>query len=76
MHAEAVAIWARASKVGLIQDASTALNCEECGASYYLHYDSDAEVSFTHWKVLAQELITAHHPNHKEIIVLNGLEDF
>ncbi len=76
MHAEAVKLGARPSKIGLMHDARTALSCAECDACYHLYYDSDAEGSFTYWTVLAQEIITARHPNHTDIVVLNRLEKF
>jgi len=56
--------------------ARRALNCEECSAHYRLHHDSDAEVSFTDWSVLAQEIITARHPRHTDNVVLHQLEKF
>jgi hypothetical protein len=76
MHAEAVKIGARPSKIGLKQDASRAVNCQECDARYRLHYDSDAEGSFTHWSLLAREIITARHPHHSDNVVLHRLEKF
>jgi hypothetical protein len=74
MHAEAVKVGARPSRLGLMLDARRALNCEECSVSYRLHYDRDAEASFTHWTVLAQEIITARHPHHTDNVVLHRLE--
>ena len=40
MHAEAARLGARPSGTGFIQDADE-LNCEECEASYRLHYDEE-----------------------------------
>jgi len=57
-------------------DARHALKCEECSAHYRLHYDSDAQASFTHWSVVAQEIITARHPHHTDNVVLHQLEKF
>jgi len=76
MHAEAVKVGGRPSRIGLMLDARRALNCEECSAHYRLHYDSDAEVSLTYWSVLAQEIITARHPHHTDTLVLHQLEKF
>ncbi len=76
MHAEAVKIGARPSKIDLMHDARRALNCEECDARYYLYYDNDAEGSFTHWSLLAEEIITARHPQHTDNVVLSGIETF
>jgi hypothetical protein len=76
MHAEAVKVGACPSRIGLLGDAHRALNCQECSASYYLHYDRDAEVWFTHWSLLAQEIITARHPHHTDNVVLHQLETF
>jgi hypothetical protein len=76
MHAEAVKVGARPSKIALMHDARRALNCGECSARYCLHYDSDAEASFTYWSVLAQEIITARHPHHTDNVVLHRLEKF
>lgn len=76
MHAEAVKVGARPSEIGLMHDARSALNCEECDARYYLHYDGDAEGSLTYWRVLAQEIITARHPHHRDNVVLHRLEKF
>ena len=76
MHAEAVKVGARPSKIGLMHDARSALTCQECDARYHLHYDSDAERSFTYWSVLAQEIITARHPHHADNIVVDRSEKF
>ncbi len=76
MHAEAVKDGARPSKFGLISDAHCVLNCEACEVCYRVHYDSDAEGSVTHWSLLAQEIITARHPDHTDIVVLHRLKQF
>ena len=76
MHAEAVRLGARPSKFGLMSDANRTMKCEECGVRYRVHYDRDAEGSVTHWGLLAQEIITARHPDHTDNVVLNPLEKF
>ena len=76
MHAEAVKDGARPSKFGLVRDAHHAMNCEECGVGYRVHYDRDAEGTATHWILLAQEIITARHPDHTDVVILHGLEKF
>jgi hypothetical protein len=76
MHAEAVKIGVRPSKLGLMSDAHHAMNCEECGVGYRVHYDSDAKGSATHWNLVAREIITARHPDHTDIVVLHRLEKF
>ena len=76
MHAEAVKLGARPSKFGLRSDAHRTMKCEECDVCYRVHYDGDAEGSVTHWSLLAQEIITARHPDHSDNVVLNQLEKF
>jgi hypothetical protein len=76
MHAEAVKLGARPSKFGLMSDAHCAVNCEECDVRYRLHYDTDAEGSVTHWSLVAREIITARHPDHTDIVVLDRLDQF
>ncbi len=76
MHAEAVKLGARPSKLGLISDTHRAMNCEQCDVCYRVHYDRDAAGSATHWGLLAQEIITARHPDHNDIIALDPLETF
>lgn len=76
MHAEAVRVGARPSKIGLVHDPDLSVYCEECDARYRLHYDSDAEASCTPWGVLAREIITARHPDHSACVVLDLLEKF
>ena len=72
MHAEAVRI------AGCAQNIRTdhLLTCEECGVQYTLYCDKDAAVSFTHWSLLAQEIITARHPDHTQRVVLDWIETF
>ena len=76
MHAEAVKDGARPSKFGLMSDAHRPMKPEECDVRYCLHRDSDAKGSATHWILLAQEIITARHPDHTDNVVLNQLEKF
>lgn len=71
MHAEAVRQGGVPSKPGLAHDASRAMTCDECGAAYFLYYDRDAEPKFTFCSILAAELITARHPDHEQVIVLD-----
>lgn len=70
MHAEAVKSGAVASKTGLMQDSRRVLTCPECDVQYHLHYDREAESSFTFCSVLACEIITARHPDHGDNIIL------
>jgi hypothetical protein len=70
MHAEAVKAGGVASKTGLMQDSRRVLTCPECDVLYQLHYDCEAEPSFTFYSVLASEIITARHPDHGDNIVL------
>jgi hypothetical protein len=70
MYAEAVKCGGIPSKPGLIHDSSRAMTCAECDASYYLHYDPEAEMRSTLFSILAAEIITARHPDHEQSIVL------
>jgi hypothetical protein len=70
MHVEAVKRGGIPSKRGLIHDRSRPVTCAECDASYYLYYDREAEMRSTLCSILAAEIITARHPNHKPSIVL------
>ncbi len=56
--------------LGLFHDSSRAVTCDECGAVYFLYYDCDAELTFTFCSILAAEIITARHPDHEEVVVL------
>lgn len=76
MHAEGVKVGLRPSQLGLKHDACKVLSCEECHAQYQLYYDSDAEGSFTYWSLLAQEIITARHPQHTDNVALDLVEKF
>ena len=76
MQAEAVKVGLHPSRIGLMRDASYVLACKECDARYHLYYDSDAERSLTYWSLLAQEIITARHPQHINNVVLDGVEKF
>jgi len=70
MYAEAVRQGGVPSKPDLIYDASRVMTCEECDAAYFLYCDRDAEPTFTYCSILAAELITARHPDHEQVIVL------
>lgn len=70
MHAEAVKQGGIPSRLGLIQDSSRAMTCDECGAAYFLYYDSDAELRFTVCSILAAEIINARHPDHEQVVIL------
>jgi hypothetical protein len=70
MYAEVVKRGGTPSRAGLIHDSSRALSCAECDVSYYLHYDRDAEMSFTLCSILAVEIISARHPDHEQTIAL------
>lgn len=71
MHAEAVRYDAMPSKRGLLQDESRPVTCGECAVKYYLHYDTEAEASVTFCSILAEEIITARHPDHRSYVVLD-----
>src|SRR5438067_13935806 len=70
MRAEAVKDGAIPSKPGLKHDSRQVLTCGECGLKYRLHYDLEAEISFTLYSVLANEIITARHPHHDSNVTL------
>jgi hypothetical protein len=76
MHAEAVKLGARPSRFGLKSDAHCSIKCEACLVCYRVHYDLDAERLITHWNLVAQEVITARHPDHKDSVTLSRLEMF
>src|ERR1700686_1956026 len=71
MHAEAVRHDAMPSKQGLIQDEKHPVRCAECDVEYHLHYDSEAEASATFCSILADEIVTARHPDHTSNVVLD-----
>jgi hypothetical protein len=76
MHAEAVKVGLKPTKMGLRHDAGRLLRCEECDTDYHVYYDIDIEDSLPHWRALASEIITARHPVHSDNIDLNLLEPF
>ena len=47
------------------------MKCAECDVKYYLHYDSEAEASITLCSILADELVTARHPEHGNNVLLD-----
>lgn len=71
MHAEAVRSDAMPSKRGLLRDEGRPVTCGECEVRYYLHYDTEAEPSVTFCSILADEIVTARHPDHSSYIVLD-----
>lgn len=71
MHAEAVRYDAMPSKRGLLHDESRPVKCDECNVRYYLHYDRYAEASVTFCSILADEIVTARHPDHSGNVVLD-----
>jgi hypothetical protein len=70
MYAEAVKHNSMPSKPGLKHDNSHVVTCGECGVKYHLHYDRQAESSFTFCSILATEIITARHPDHDRNVIL------
>jgi hypothetical protein len=71
MHAEAVRYDAVPSKSELIHDENSPVTCGECSVKYSLYYDSEAEASATFCSVLADEIVTARHPEHGSNVVLD-----
>ncbi len=71
MHAEAVRYDAMPSKRGLLHDESRPVTCGECEVKYLLHYDTEAEASVTFCSILADEIVTARHPDHSSYVVLD-----
>ena len=71
MYAEAVRYDAMPSKRWLLHDESRPVKCGECDVKYYLHYDSEAEASVTFCSILADETVTARHPDHSSNVVLD-----
>jgi hypothetical protein len=71
MHAEAVRDDAVPSKQGLLRDESHPVKCLECNVAYLLHYDDEAEAALTFCGILADEIITARHPDHASNVVLD-----
>jgi hypothetical protein len=71
MHAEAVQDDAIPSKQGLFRDEGHPVRCSECNVKYVLHYDSEAETILTFCGILAEEIVTARHPDHAGNVVLD-----
>jgi hypothetical protein len=71
MHAEAVRDDAIPSKQGLLLDENHIVKCSECDVVYLLHYDDEAEAVFTFCGILADEIVTARHPDHAGNVVLD-----
>ncbi len=73
MHAEAVRDDATPSKEGPFRDESRPVKCSECDVNYALHYDDEAEASLTLCGILAEEIVTARHPDRAGNVVLDLL---
>lgn len=71
MYAEAVRDEAIPSKQGLLRDESHPVKCSECNVAYLLHYDDEAETALTFCSILAEEIVTARHPDHAGNVVLD-----
>jgi len=71
MHAEAVRHDAVPSKWVPLRDDNRPVKCGECDVKYYLHYDSEAEASITLCSILADEIVTARHPEHSGNVVVD-----
>jgi len=71
MHAEAVERGAMPSKGGLIEDIGRAVTCSECDVEYHLYFDKEAEAAVTFCSILADEIVTALHPDHGSNVVLD-----
>ena len=71
MHAEAVRSDAIPSKRGLLCDESHPVKCSECNVAYLLHYDDEAEAALTFCGILADEFVTARHPDDAGNVVLD-----
>jgi hypothetical protein len=71
MHAEAIRDDGIPSKEGLFRDESHFVKCSECDINYVLHYDSEAEPVLTFCGILAEEIVTARHPDHAGNVVLD-----
>jgi hypothetical protein len=70
MHAEAVRYGATPSRPGLILEESRPATCSECDVNYHLYFDSEAAISATFYSILADEIITARHPDHNSNVAL------
>jgi hypothetical protein len=71
MHAEAVKPGAKASTRGLMEDLNRPVMCSECNVKYHLHYDQEAEAALTFCSILANEIVTARHPDHGSNVFLD-----
>jgi hypothetical protein len=71
MHAEAVRNDAIPSTQGLLRDESHPVKCSECNVAYLLHHDDEAEAALTFCGILAEEIVTARHPDHARNVVLD-----
>lgn len=73
MYAEAVRDDATPSKQGLLADESHPVKYSECNVAYLLYYDDEAEAVFTYCRILADEIVTARHPDHAGNVVIDDL---
>jgi hypothetical protein len=73
MHAEAVRDDAIPSRQGLRRDEGHPPKCSECDVRYVLHHDAEAEAVLTFCGILAEEIVTARHPDHAGNVVLDLL---
>jgi len=71
MHAEAVRDDAIPSKRALLGDENHPVKCSECNVAYLLRYDDEAEAALTFCRILAEEIVTARHPDHASNVVLD-----
>lgn len=71
MHAEVVRYDVMPSRRGLIQDEGYPVTCAECDVKYHLYYDNEAGPSATLCSILADEIVTARHPDHSSNVVLD-----
>jgi hypothetical protein len=71
MHAEAVKLGTMPSRRGLMEDIIRPVMCSECNVRYHLHYDKEAEAIITNCSILANEIVTARHPDHTSNVFLD-----
>jgi hypothetical protein len=71
MYAEAVRDDTTPSKPGLRVNQGHRVKCSECDVTYLLHYDDEADALFIFCSILADEIVTARHPDHAPNVVLD-----
>jgi hypothetical protein len=47
------------------------VKCSGCDVNYVRHYDNEAEAALTFCGILAEEVVTARHPDHADNVVLD-----